>query len=130
MPGGEEYLVALGHIPVEEEQGNGFNKKKGLWSGIKQIFHAKPRRPNRQPRRQFSSDLSSMSYSCLGEARREEEEEYMRNQAARRLSRNLSLSHESVFQIEPNLIQVGLNLEGSRNVFIGNASQTEPLFSV
>ncbi len=61
-------------------------------------------------------DLQSLSYSCLGQARRrevaeeeeedyEEEEEYMREQA-RRLSRNLSLSHESVFHIDSHNAQV------------------------
>ena len=58
-------------------------------------------------------DLQSLSYSCLGQARRregneeeeDEEEEYMREQA-RRLSRNLSLSHESVFHIDSHSTQV------------------------
>ncbi len=63
-------------------------------------------------------DMQSLSYSCLGQPRRrdddegEEEEEneydddpYMREQA-RRLSRNLSLSHESVFHIDSHSGQV------------------------
>ena len=57
-------------------------------------------------------DLQSLSYSCLGQPRRQEDEEeeddeeqYMREQA-RRLSRNLSLSHESVFHIDSHSGQV------------------------
>ena len=54
MPG-EEYLVALGHIPIEEEGAtppppahqNGYGKKKGLWSGIKNMFHQRQRTPSR-----------------------------------------------------------------------------------
>jgi hypothetical protein len=67
-------------------------------------------------------DLQSLSYSCLGQARRhegaeeddyEEEEEYMREQA-RRLSRNLSLSHESVFHIDSHNAQVSSREKGPR----------------
>jgi hypothetical protein len=67
-------------------------------------------------------DLQSLSYSCLGQPRRrqaaeedgddddeEEDEEYVREQA-RRLSRNLSLSHESVFHIDSHSGQVGISL--------------------
>ena len=101
--------MALGHIPVDEElpyPPHPF-KKKGLWSGIKQIFNNKPRNRGTGPRRQFSSEQQSLSYSCLGNPRaEEEEEEYRRIQNARRLSRNLSLSHESVFQMDPHPTQV------------------------
>jgi hypothetical protein len=68
-------------------------------------------------------DLQSLSYSCLGQARRregaeeddyeEEEEEYMREQA-RRLSRNLSLSHESVFHIDSHNAQVSCREKGPK----------------
>ena len=62
---------------------------------------------SRGPGRQEAS-LSSLSYSCLGQARGQEEEdtyggfgEARRESRAReRLSRNLSMSHESVFQME------------------------------
>ena len=63
--------------------------------------------------RRGESSLSSLSYSCLGQARQEEEEEeyggFGEGRGARsreRLSRNLSMSHESVFQMEPLPSQV------------------------
>ena len=75
MPGGEEYLVALGHIPLDQDPPNhpAALKKRGLWSGFKQIFVTKPRA---RPRRQFSNDLQSLGYNCLGSAAREDEEQY------------------------------------------------------
>ena len=114
--------MALGHIPVDMDGQPlpqiGYNKqKKGLWSGIKQIFNGSTGKPRtresgRNARsRPFSNDLQSLSYSCLGNGKRKEEEEaeleyHMRDSVAR-LSRNLSLSHESVFQMEPHISQVG-----------------------
>jgi len=104
----------MGHSVTDNEEGNQqqlpsdttptFTKKKGLWSGLKHMFHQRQRTPsrNRNERRQFPTELSSLSYSCLGQARQEEEEMYgMNNQQRARLSRNLSMSHESVFQMEP-----------------------------
>jgi hypothetical protein len=125
-----------------------YGKKRGLWSGLKQIFHSgRPgslARPNSRQRSATAAattlttthtssnrlrplsrgDLQSLSYSCLGQARRregaeeededyEEEEEYMREQA-RRLSRNLSLSHESVFHIDSHNAQVSCREKGPR----------------
>jgi hypothetical protein len=68
------------------------------------------------------SDMQSLSYSCLGQPRRQQEEEgddeegygeeqyrhhhLLDEQEARRLSRNLSLSHESVFRIDSHTGQV------------------------
>ena len=83
-----------------------------LWSGLKQIFHNKsPGQPpppeatsNSRPRR---LEHSSFSYSCLGNSnsRNVEDEMYgdtgsgMASQSS--LSRNISYSHESVFQMDP-----------------------------
>jgi len=114
MPAPNEYMVALGHDMLDHEEANQehlhsestptFTKKKGIWSGLKHMFHQRQRTPsrNRNERRQFSTDLSSLSYSCLGQARQDEEEMYgINSQQRSRLSRNLSMSHESVFQMEP-----------------------------
>jgi len=114
MPAPNEYMVALGHDMIDQEEMNQehlhsentptFTKKKGIWSGLKHMFHQRQRTPsrNRNERRQFSTDLSSLSYSCLGQARQDEEEMYgINSQQRSRLSRNLSMSHESVFQMEP-----------------------------
>lgn len=114
MPAQNEYRVAMGHNMVDHEHANQdhlqsesaptFTKKKGIWSGLKHMFHQRQRTPsrNRNERRQFSTDLSSLSYSCLGQARQDEEEMYgINSQQRSRLSRNLSMSHESVFQMEP-----------------------------
>jgi hypothetical protein len=119
-----------------------YGKKRGLWRGLKQIFHggrqgSVMRPANRsgrlsggggttapnQRRSMSRSDMQSLSYSCLGQpCRREEEEEeegeeeyaeqyHMLEEQARRLSRNLSLSHESVFRIDSHTGQV------SRKIF-------------
>ena len=119
MPAPNEYMVALGHDMIDQEEMNQehlhsentptFTKKKGIWSGLKHMFHQRQRTPsrNRNERRQFSTDLSSLSYSCLGQARQDEEEMYgINSQQRSRLSRNLSMSHESVFQMEPLPSQV------------------------
>ena len=128
MPG-EEYLVALGHIPVEMEDpvppqyGYTAKQKKGLWNGLKSMFNgssstgsnkSSSRESGRRSRGgPFGHDqLQSLSYSCLGnkgERRAEEEVEYHMRDSVARLSRNLSLSHESVFQMDPHISQVGLN---------------------
>jgi len=89
---------------LQSESTPTFTKKKGIWSGLKHMFHQRQRTPsrNRNERRQFSTDLSSLSYSCLGQARQDEDEMYgINSQQRARLSRNLSMSHESVFQMEP-----------------------------
>jgi len=89
---------------MESENTPTFTKKRGIWSGLKHMFNQRQRTPsrNRNERRQFSTDLSSLSYSCLGQARQDEDEMYgMNSQQRARLSRNMSMSHESVFQMEP-----------------------------
>lgn len=112
MPTQSEYRVAMGYgmgdieksHPEQSENTPTFTKKRGIWSGLKHMFNQRQRTPsrNRNERRQFSTDLSSLSYSCLGQARQEEEEMYgMNSQQRARLSRNMSMSHESVFQMEP-----------------------------
>ena len=119
MPTQAEYRVAMGHNMVDIEKSHQdqmesentptFTKKRGIWSGLKHMFNQRQRTPsrNRNERRQFSTDLSSLSYSCLGQARQDEDEMYgMNSQQRARLSRNMSMSHESVFQMEPLPSQV------------------------
>ena len=84
MPG-EEYMVALGHIQDNAESVTAAGgavvaaqrpkKGGGLWSGFKQMFNTKPRAAAR-PRRQFSNDLQSLGYNCLGSGTREDDDTY------------------------------------------------------
>ena len=62
--------------------------------------------------RQRRLEQSSFSYSCLGQGQAskvEAEETYGVGQSAA-LSRNISYSHESVFQMEPHFTQVRQSL--------------------
>ena len=83
-----------------------------LWSGFKQMFNNKnapeypPRGQHPQPPQRPSKRLehSSFSYSCLGNSnsRRSEDDMYGGSSPAQSsLSRNISYSHESVFQMDP-----------------------------
>ena len=53
--GPDEYTRALGHerLRAQEEeqalQAAAYTRKRGLWSGIKQIFHQRQRTPSRSP---------------------------------------------------------------------------------
>jgi len=110
--GPDEYTRALGHDQLGDGERT-LPKKKTLWSGIKNMFHQRQRTPSRSRERRQESSLSSLSYSCLGQARQQEEldeDSYggfgdpragVRGRERERLSRNLSISHESVFQMEP-----------------------------
>lgn len=129
-----EHGTAMGQESTkggEGDQAITYTKKKGLWSGIKSIFHQRQRTPSRSrgDRRQDHS-LTSLSYSCLGQARQQEEEDIYGGFGERsgncrgreripreRLSRNLSMSHESVFQMEPlpNQVEVDDRLSAPRN---------------
>ena len=88
---------------MELEEGGGGARKGGasLWSGLKQIFHSRARTEStmERPRR---LEHSAFSYSCLGHSNTkgvETEETYGLQSSA--LSRNISYSHESVFQMDP-----------------------------
>ena len=83
-----------------------------LWSGFKQMFHAKnapeypprgqqPPQPPQRPTKRL--EHSSFSYSCLGNSnsRQRSEDDIYGNQTPTSLSRNISYSHESVFQMDP-----------------------------
>lgn len=112
-------LSCSGSVSMDRDQDTGdviHNSRRSaggsLWSGLKQIFHNKsPGQPtppeasiNSRPRR---LEHSSFSYSCLGNSnsRKVEDDMYgdsgsgMASQSS--LSRNISYSHESVFQMDP-----------------------------
>ena len=83
---------------MDLEEGGGGGRKGGasLWSGLKQIFHSRQRTESR---------LESSAYSCLGHSNNVEIDETYGLQSSA-LSRNISYSHESVFQMEPHYTQV------------------------
>ena len=96
-----------------EEGGGGRKGGASLWSGLKSMFHGKVRAGeggSATIERQRRLEQSSFSYSCLGQGQAsttngEAEESYGVGQSAA-LSRNISYSHESVFQMEPHYTQV------------------------
>lgn len=102
---------------MEIEEGGGGRKGGGasLWSGLKSMFHGRPRAGeagSATMERQRRLEQSSFSYSCLGQGQAskvEAEETYGVGQSAA-LSRNISYSHESVFQMEPHFTQVRQSL--------------------
>ena len=86
-----------------------------LWSGLKQMFHNKSPAPqdsnNTEKRRRL--EQSSFSYSCLGNAKTQKHEEdiYVGPGPQGSLSKNISYSHESVFQMDsPHIQLVSSNL--------------------
>ena len=95
---------------METEEGGGGRKGgASLWSGLKSMFHGRPRggeTASATMDRQRRLEQSSFSYSCLGQGHSktiEAEESYGVGQSA---ARNISYSHESVFQMDPYVVQV------------------------
>ena len=86
---------------MDLEEGGVGGRKGGasLRSGLKQMFHGRPRGTE-------SSRLESSTYSCLGHSNNVEIDETYGLQSSA-LSRNISYSHESVFQMDPHHSQVG-----------------------
>ena len=80
-----------------------------IWSGLKQMFNNKPS-PHAQAEAgpgQKKLQHSAYSYSCLGNSsRRTDEDMYEGPTGSQALSRNISYSHESVFQMDPYVVQV------------------------
>ena len=93
-----------------EEGGGGRKGGASLWSGLKSMFHGRARggeTANATMDRQRRMEHSAFSYSCLGQGKAntiEADESYGVGQSA---ARNISYSHESVFQMEPHYTQVG-----------------------
>ena len=73
--GPDEYTRAMGHDRLKEREGTWarearegregregtFTKKKGLWSGIKNIFHQRQRTPSRS----WLSSVQQTSVQCV-----------------------------------------------------------------
>ena len=79
-----------------------------IWSGLKQMFNNKPS-PGQAEAEAGHKKLqhSAYSYSCLGNSsRRTDEDMYEGPTGSQALSRNISYSHESVFQMDPYVVQV------------------------
>ena len=79
-----------------------------IWSGLKQMFNNKPSPgPGQVEAGQKKLQHSAYSYSCLGNSnRRTDEDMYEGPSGSQALSRNISYSHESVFQMDPYVVQV------------------------
>ena len=80
-----------------------------IWSGLKQMFNNKPSPgpPGQAEAGQKKIQHSAYSYSCLGNSsRRTDEDMYEGPTGSQALSRNISYSHESVFQMDPYVVQV------------------------
>ena len=81
-----------------------------IWSGLKQMFNNKPSPhtvPGQSGPGQKKLQHSAYSYSCLGNSsRRTDEDMYEGPTGSQALSRNISYSHESVFQMDPYMVQV------------------------
>ena len=95
-----------------EEGGGGRKGGASLWSGLKSMFHGRPRGADTASAtmdRQRRLEHSSYSYSCLGQSNTrntpDNQETYGVGQSAA-LARNISYSHESVFQMDPHHAQV------------------------
>ena len=79
-----------------------------IWSGLKQMFNNKPSQgPGPVDAGQKKLQHSAYSYSCLGNSsRRTDDDMYEGPAGSQALSRNISYSHESVFQMDPYVVQV------------------------
>ena len=79
-----------------------------IWSGLKQMFNNKPSQgPGPVEAGQKKLQHSAYSYSCLGNSsRRTDDDMYEGPAGSQALSRNISYSHESVFQMDPYVVQV------------------------
>lgn len=80
-----------------------------IWSGLKQMFNNKPSSQTgpQSGTAQKKLQHSAYSYSCLGNSsRRTDEDMYEGPKGSQALSRNISYSHESVFQMDPYVVQV------------------------
>ena len=103
---GDSLTAAAGHTMDREEAAASTRRSGGgsLWSGLKQMFHPRPQPPQRPAR----GSSSTLSYSCLGNSRRaaEDADPYGGGTQSAQLNRNMSYSHESVFQMDPHIVQV------------------------
>ena len=102
-------VVILILIVMEGSRERSDRRQSGgsIWSGLKQMFNNKPS-PQTVPG-QKKLQHSAYSYSCLGNSsRRTDEDMYEGPTGSQALSRNISYSHESVFQMDPYVVQVRL----------------------
>ena len=109
---GDSLTAAAGHTMDREEAAASTRRSGGgsLWSGLKQMFHPRPQAQGgpQPPQRPARGSSSTLSYSCLGNSRRaaEDADPYGGGAQPAQLNRNMSYSHESVFQMDPHIVQV------------------------
>ena len=96
---------------MDREEAAASTRRSGggsLWSGLKQMFHPRAQGGPQPPQRPARGSSSTLSYSCLGNSRRaaEDADPYGGGAQPAQLNRNMSYSHESVFQMDPHIVQV------------------------